>query len=156
MTINHHDLTILPFQPADQSEVKSLILSGLADHWGTLDPARNPDLNDIKLSYANAVFLVARLNERIIGTGALIPRSEKIAEIVRMSVASDQRRKGVGKMILQKLVDQARLDGLDKLILETTESWSEVIEFYLRLGFQITHHLNGDVYFEMDLSDPKY
>jgi len=147
------EITILPFQPEYQSEVMDLILDGLAGHWGTLDPSKNPDLQDIGFSYANAVFLVAWQNNKIIGTGALVPKSNDTAEIVRMSVAKDMRRKGVGRKILQRLCEQAKRNGYKRLVLETTETWYEVVEFYKQFGFQVTHLLDGDVYFALDLSN---
>jgi len=98
------DVIILPFQPENQAEVKNLILAGLAEHWGTIDPSKNLDLNDICSTYANAVFLVARLQNRIIGTGALVPKSNNTAEVVRMSVAADMRRQGIASQILQDYV----------------------------------------------------
>jgi GNAT superfamily N-acetyltransferase len=146
------DVIILPFQPENQAEVKNVILAGLAEHWGTIDPSKNPDLNDICSTYANAIFLVAWLQNRIIGTGALVPKSNNTAEVVRMSVAADMRRQGIASQILQRLCDHARSRGYRRLVLETTETWHEVIEFYKRFGFQITHSLNGDVYFALDLS----
>jgi ribosomal protein S18 acetylase RimI-like enzyme len=88
----------------------------------------------------------------IIGAGALVPGSNHTAEIVRMSVAVDMRRKGVGSGILQRLCEHAKSSGVQRLVLETTETWHEVIEFYRRFGFQITHYINGDVYFVLDLS----
>jgi GNAT superfamily N-acetyltransferase len=145
------DIIILPFQPGNQAEVKDLILAGLAEHWGKLDPGKNPDLEDIGLTYAKAVFLVAWQQGRIIGTGALFPRSKTTAEIVRMSVAADMRRKRVGGMILQRLCEQARSMGIQQLVLETTETWHAAVEFYKHFGFQVTHHLDGDAYFVLEL-----
>jgi putative acetyltransferase len=145
------NLTFRPFSPADQAEVKDLVLGGLVDHWGVLDPAKNPDLEDIFTSYAGATFLVARLAGRVVGTGALVPRGDGAAEIVRMSVARDLRRRGLGRRILTCLVEQARRDGLSRVVLETTATWQEVIDFYLDYGFRITHYADGDVYFAMDL-----
>jgi putative acetyltransferase len=147
------DITLLRFQPADQAAVKELILAGLTEHWGRLDPSKNPDLEDMAVTYEGAVFLVARHQDRIIGTGALVPRQDGTAEVVRMSVAADWRRKGIGRMILQALVDRARQAGFRRIILETTETWQEVIAFYLRFGFRITHYKDGDVYFDLDLID---
>jgi len=63
-------LSLRPFRPEDQDAVKSLILAGLKEHWGTLDPSLNPDLDDIATSYKDAVFLVACEGDRIIGTPA--------------------------------------------------------------------------------------
>ena len=145
------DIIILPFQSEYQAEAKNLVLAGLAEHWGTLDPTKNQDLNDISCNYANGIFLVAWQNNQIIGTGALLPMSNDTAEIVRMSVVANMRRKGIGKMILQKICERAKIDGYKRLVVETTETWNEVIEFYKQFGFQITHYLDGDVYFELDL-----
>ncbi len=145
------DINILPFQSEYQAEVKNLILAGLAEHWGTLDPTKNPDLHDITRTYANGIFLVAWQNNQIIGTGALLPKSNDTAEIVRMSVIPNMRRKGIGRKILQKLCERAKFDGYKRLVLETTETWHEVIEFYKQFGFQVTHYLDGDVYFALDL-----
>jgi putative acetyltransferase len=145
------DINILPFQSEYQAEVRKLILAGLAEHWGTLDPTKNPDLHDITRTYANGIFLVAWQNNQIIGTGALLPKSNDTAEIVRMSVIPSMRRKGIGKKILQKLCERAKFDGYKRLVLETTETWHEVIEFYKQFGFQITHYHDGDVYFALDL-----
>jgi len=144
-------LTISIFHPADQAEVKNLVLAGLVDHWGWLDPSKNPDLDDIATQYASGVFLVARQAGRIVGAGALIPRQGGVAEVVRMSVAKDVRRLGIGKSILSELVNHARQAGIKRLILETTSAWQEVVEFYLHYGFRITHYQDGDTYFTLDL-----
>jgi putative acetyltransferase len=150
---NSTDITLQLFRPADQVEVKALILGGLIEHWGVLDPTKNPDLEDIASTYAGATFLVARQAGRIIGTGALVPRTESTAKVVRMSVAADCRRRGIGNTILNALVTHARQTGFRRVILETTDTWQEVIAFYLLFGFHITHYQDGDVYFELVL-DP--
>ncbi len=147
-----HPVSIRSFQPEDQPAVKALILSGLVEHWGALDPDRNPDLDDIAASYASAVFLVACRDGEIIGTGALVPRSPTTAEIVRMSVRHDARRQGVGSLILARLLENAMSLGNKKVILETTSTWQEVIEFYLSHGFRITHCQGGDTWFALDLA----
>ena len=145
------EIILSPFRPEDQEPIKRLVLAGLEDHWGVLDPTKNPDLNDIASSYANATFLTAWKDGNLIGTGALVPRGEGVAEIVRMSVAGEMRRCGIGKMILQALRQKAVELGVRRIILETTETWHEVIAFYEKNGFKITHHQNGDVYFALDL-----
>ena len=80
------EIIILPFQPGDQNEVSGLILKGLEEHWGILDLTKNPDLNDIRSSYGKAVFLVARLNGKVVGTGALIPTSGLPSESTSLNV----------------------------------------------------------------------
>lgn len=144
-------IIIQPFQPEDQAEVRALILAGLQEHWGVLDPRKNPDLQDIHTSYAEAVFLVARMQSRIIGTGALVPRGLATGEILRMSVAGDLRRRGVGSLLLHRLIEEAKALGMRQLVLETTETWQPAIAFYRGFGFQETHRQAGDVYFKMGI-----
>ncbi len=145
----------MPFEPRDQMEVKQLILDGLAEHFGVLDPTKNSDLDDIATSYANATFLVARSQtERcIVGCGALVPRSPQHGEIVRMSVRNTLRGQGIGTMVLNALCDAARAQGMSRIILETTETWSDAVAFYTRNQFRITHFLDGEVYLERGLTE---
>ncbi len=146
-------ISIEPFRSQDQQAVRSLILAGLAEHWGQVDPALNPDLNDMAASYKDATFLVAWLDGRIVGCGALVPRSDQTAEIVRMSVASEFRRQGIGREILTRLCQRARKSGYRRIILETTSTWDDVIRFYERFGFRVTHRragrFGGEVHFEL-------
>lgn len=146
------DLIIERYTPADQSAAQALILAGLEERWGTLDPSLNPDLSDIAASYATGVFLVARLAGRLVGTGALTLESEGVGRIVRVSVARAHRRRGIGARILQALLDEARARGYHTLVLETTETWDDAIAFYLRHGFRIVARRHGDVHFAMALA----
>src|SRR6478736_3198226 len=118
-----------PFEPADQAAAQALIVAGLAERWGTLDPTLNPDLRDIATSYGEAVFLVAVAGDAVIGTGALIHEAPGVARIVRMSVAATWRRRGAGRAILTALCEEARAAGYRHVVLETTSSWTDAIAF---------------------------
>jgi N-acetylglutamate synthase-like GNAT family acetyltransferase len=155
--LNTSTITLRPFHPHDQQQAQSLILAGLEEHWGRLDPALNPDLQDIAASYADAIFLVAECDGRIVGTGALTNQTAEQAEIVRMSVAADMRRQGVGRLILDGLTAAARRQGVARIALETTADWQEVVAFYQRCGFQLTHFSDSpfgrEAHFCLTLSD---
>ena len=144
-------LIIIPFHPADQAKVKKIITEGLGEHWGKIDPNKNPDLLDIARYYQSEIFLVAWLEDEIVGAGALITRSDRVAEIVRVSVATHCRRQGIGHSILDVLIMHAQDKGYQNIILETTETWNGVIDFYLSYGFQTTHYDQGNVYLKLNL-----
>ncbi|MCL0069358.1 GNAT family N-acetyltransferase [Dehalococcoidia bacterium] len=144
---------ILPFQPENQETVRGLILEGLEERWGYLDESKNPDLEDVGVSYGEATFLVAWLDGEIVGTGAFIPRSERVVEIVRMSVLRELRRQGIGWRILRELCRRAYESAYREAISETTNTWEGVIEFYRQFGFQITRYVEDDVYFGLDLHE---
>ena len=63
----------------------------------------------------------------------------------------DLRRQGIGQQILAELCKRASQDGYEEVILETTATWQDVIDFYLQYGFEITHYEGGDVYFKLKL-----
>lgn len=144
-------VTIRQAREADYPALRRLILAGLEEHWGTLDPRCNLDLENMQQAYAGAAFLVASQGGELLGCGALIPRGEDSGEVVRMSVRADLRRSGLGTRLLQALVAEARRRGMRRIILETTSTWTEVVSFYLRNGFRITHHQDGDTWFILDL-----
>jgi N-acetylglutamate synthase-like GNAT family acetyltransferase len=146
---------IRPFQPADQTATKQLILDGLAEHWGILDTTLNQDLNNIASSYQGETFFVAVLGEEIIGCGALIveDKAERTyGRIVRMSVKKVYQKQGIGTRILQHLEIAAKQKQIQKIILETTQTWDKVIAFYQANGFHIVGHWNEDTHFEKDLN----
>ena len=145
-------VTIKPFKPTNQQAVRALILAGLEEHWGFLEESKNPDLEDITNAYANGVFLVAWFNNEPVGTGAYLPRSKSVVEIVRMSVVKEMRRRGIGRKILAELCQRARLAGYKRAILETTRTWKEAIAFYDHFGFNFTHYQGEDAYFSLNLT----
>lgn len=145
------DVILARFTPDDQPAARALILAGLEERWGALDLSLNPDLNDIATSYAAGVFLVAKLDGRLVGTGALLPEGEGMGRIMRMSVAHAHRRRGIGARILRALLDEAQARGYRTIVLETTETWHDAIAFYLRHGFRIVARHDGEVHFMLTL-----
>jgi len=144
------------FKADDQAKVRTLILEGLSDHWGTIDETLNSDLDDIAASYGHGRTVVVRVGDEIVGTGTIVPRDGGGAEIIRMSVARNQRRNGVGRGIVSTLLDTARVWGSRSVVLETTSKWDDVVAFYVSCGFRITHTEQGafgeDTWFEMRLT----
>jgi putative acetyltransferase len=149
-------LEVRPFDRCDQDVVRELVLEGLLDHWGVLDPNLNTDLDDIASNDGDAVVLVAWIDELVVGTGTLRLHDDMTAEIVRMSVRRSRRANGIGTMILEALLDEARQRGCRRVVLETTADWHDVVRFYRKCGFELTHFEDGqfsrDAHFALDLS----
>lgn len=147
------DWSIRPFAAQDQDAVKALVLAGLADHWGELDLTLNPDLNDIAAWYApqRGQTVVAVLDDEIVGTGTLREVEPGTAELVRMSVSSAHRGKGLGKGLVRHLTDLATASGYATLLCETTDTWQDAIALYLSCGFEIYDQHDGDFFFRLPL-----
>lgn len=144
-------VVIRPFRPEDQIPVRKLILNGLSEHWGWLDPRKNPDLVDIGSYFEDGLFLVAEYNGEIVGTGGLLQGGDGRAQIVRVHVAEHCRRMGLGSRIVNTLCEKALALGYTRVVLETTESWKGVICFYESNDFNITHYIGDDVYLAKQL-----
>ena len=138
-SISFHDLT-----PADAAEARSLVLAGLSEHWGVIDPALNADLDDLGAAYPNGRTIVARDALGMCATGTCVPRDGTTAELVRMSVRIDVRRSGFGRAVVEELVATAGRWGMARVTLETSTRWHDAIAFYRRCGFEITHEISGE------------
>jgi ribosomal protein S18 acetylase RimI-like enzyme len=141
-------LVVVPFSPNHQTQARQLIVSGLAERWGVIDDSRNPDLDDLAASFASGAFLVAVRAGTVVGTGGLLPRGPETAEIVRLSVATGERRKGLGRRLVSALVEIARGWEAERVVCETTSEWASAVALYLECGFSVTHEADGDTCFE--------
>jgi GNAT superfamily N-acetyltransferase len=143
------------FSAEDQEEVRALVLAGLGEHFGDLDPSLNHDLLDIAASYRHGQTIVVEMDGELVGTGTLVPTALGAAELKRVAVRSDHRRRGVGRAIVDRLAAIAVERGQTKLVLETSDDWAEAVEFYLGCGFVITHREAGrfglNTWFELGL-----
>ena len=92
----------------------------------------------------NGVFLVARWEARPIGCGALRCLREPdlvralgahVGEVKRMYVAPDVRGRGVGRVLLARLEEEARMLGLERLVLETGTRQATALALYRAAGF---------------------
>jgi GNAT superfamily N-acetyltransferase len=128
-----------------------LILRGLGEHFGEVNEGLNPDLDDIGATFAQGCFVVGWAGDSLVGTGGFLPRSESIAQIQRVSVVLELRREGIGSAIVAHLLDVARARGLERVILETTETWTGVISFYERLGLRPCERRDGNLHLSLDL-----
>jgi GNAT superfamily N-acetyltransferase len=145
------ELIIRRLQPAEYGAARALILASLMEHWGGLDPTLNPDLDDMAGYYRSSVFLGAFRESVLLGVGALIPEGTDAGRIVRMSVAQENRRQGVGQRILLGLLEEARKAGYRRVVLETTATWAGARRLYSRNGFRLLEVRDGDAHYEIIL-----
>jgi GNAT superfamily N-acetyltransferase len=122
-------------EPQDVDAIRTLILDGLQDRWGTLDPTLNPDLDDFVATYGEGVTLTAWRARRLVATGTLMPRELDVGEVLRMSTASDCRRLGIASRLLGELIAEARRRGMRRLVLVTETAWADARALYERHGF---------------------
>ncbi len=149
------EILLRPFVPTDQAAAKGLILAGLGEHFGFIDPSFNPDLNDINTTYvaSGALFIVAECAGEVVGTGALIAETAVAGRIVRVSVCNSQRRKGIGRLITNHLVAAGWQRNYREILVETNDDWHDAINLYLSCGFHQFDHRDGEVHLRLTIDD---
>jgi GNAT superfamily N-acetyltransferase len=80
--------------------------------------------------------LLAYLGNAPAGTAALRPIDEHACEAKRFYVRPKYRGKGIGRSLLEQLVEEARAAGYETMYGDTLETMREALELYKRFGFE--------------------
>ena len=83
-------------------------------------------------------YFVATINDEVTAGGGIFPTEglpAKTCELVKMYVSSAARGKGLGKMLLQQCIDEAKNNGFEKMYIETMPELTNAIEMYKKYGF---------------------
>jgi acetyltransferase len=90
------------------------------------------------LDYSSVLPILALAKERVIGSATLhfFPGPQKHIGEVRVFLAKDYRRHGLGMKMIRALIDLARKQGLNILIAEIVADKTKVIKAFEKLGFK--------------------
>ncbi len=106
------------------------------------------------LEAPSARTLVAEKEKKVIGVMSFwikpdLAHGDTVVEIPMLAVAKNARRRGVGKLLIEKAQEVASEHGASLIELIATPDNSEAREFYRSLGFVETDHVSlefrGDV-----------
>ena len=91
------------------------------------------------LDYSRVLPLLALVKDRVVGEATLHFRSGPKRHLgeVRIFLAKDFRRRGLGTRMLNKLIELARKQDLHILVAEIVADQSKVIKAFQNLGFEL-------------------
>jgi len=125
----------LAIETPDQHEVHAL-LKASDTYMAELYPAESNHMLDVsELCRPEVTFIVARIDGRAVGCGAIVESKDGWAEIKRMFVSPLARGQNIGRRLLQKLEATAIDKGLPVLRLETGTRQPEALALYRSAGF---------------------
>ena len=78
-------------------------------------------------------------DDAMLGHLQAVPRDEATWEVKNTAVTAEARRRGVGRLMLDRAVDEARADGARRVVLATAAADVGALRFYQRCGFRMTH-----------------
>lgn len=113
---------------------------------GGFDAGRSIPADAEELRPPRGVFLVARLDGRPVGCGAVKVTEPGAGSIKRMWVSPEMRGTGVGRRLLLALEKEAAGLGIGLLRLETNRSLHEAQALYRRNGYREVAAFNDDPY----------
>jgi ribosomal protein S18 acetylase RimI-like enzyme len=130
-------VVIRPFRVADQCAARALVLTGLGERFERLEPSMNPDLDDIATTYPERGhhFPVAEKDGHLVAVGALRFESESTGHIVRVSVETRLRRRGLARAMVRQLIELGQVAGLEEILVETNRDWHSARRLYENCGF---------------------
>lgn len=81
-------------------------------------------------------WFVAIVDDQVVGYSGLLQVGTE-GHITNLAVERAQRRHGIGRMLLERLIEAARQRGIEALTLEVRESNEAAIQLYEKFGFRV-------------------
>ncbi|MGK0389173.1 MAG: putative acetyltransferase [Maribacter sp.] len=123
----------------DAEAIKNVIFTTLIEYGLPIDPnATDSDLDQPEDFYKDGFFGVIK-NEagEIVGTFGLLEYQKGIVEIRKMYLLKACRGKGIGKFMMNFLMEKAKEMTYEKVMLETATALKEAIVMYEKYGFEL-------------------
>lgn len=96
-------------------------------------------------------FILAIIDQRVIGSIAYKNLGENIAELKRVYVYPEYRGKGISQAMLNEILKDLKEKGFKKIIIETWAKFSRGISFYEKNDFKLKEIDGKCLIYERDL-----
>lgn len=147
--MDQREVTITPEAPVSTlaTELLRRYYEELARRFpGGFDLERTVAARPEELQAPHGSFLVARVDDRPVGCGAVRKLDETTGEIKRMWVDPAARGQGVGRQLLSALEGAAVELGCETVYLDTSAHLSEAIALYRSFGYEEIPAYNDNEY----------
>ena len=146
---------IIEFESKYAADFKRLNLDWL-DKYGLTEP---PDLvildNPQKeiLDTGGCLYL-AKVDDEIVGSAALITEGNGNFALAKMAVASKFQGRGISKLLIEKCLEQAKMLAAKRIYLESSSQLKTALLLYEKYGFRHvpvtnSHYNTADVMMEL-------
>jgi GNAT superfamily N-acetyltransferase len=136
------DVVFREFRLEDRDAFRILNESWIEQHF-RLEEKDRETLGDPVQHILNkgGYIVMAERAGRAIGCCALLARTDGAYEVAKMTVAESERGQGLGRQLLEFVVEFARQRSMGRLYLETNTKLQNAIRIYEAVGFR---HLPAD------------
>lgn len=113
---------------SDFEKIRDCLQSEFDDFW-------TESILKSELENENSKYIVAKENENIVGFAGIIILPDDV-EITNIVTKKTERKKGIGNLLLDKLINIAQETGKDNISLEVNEKNIIAINLYKKFGFE--------------------
>jgi putative acetyltransferase len=138
-----NNIVIRDIKPADNAALARIVKNTLAEfganHPGTVYYDPTTDALYELFQKERAVYNVAEIDGEIVGGGGIYPTDglpDDTCELVKMYLLPQARGVGLGKLLIEKCIDQAKAKGFKKIYLETMPELKQALNVYAKFGFE--------------------
>lgn len=153
-------VAIREYRAGDESAFRSLNEEWINEFF-VMEPRDREALEDPQrtiLDGGGRIFFATR-GGRAVGCCALVRMGPGEYEVAKMAVTRAARGAGVGRALLERVIDEARAAGATRLFLETNHTLTPAIRLYEAAGFRhvpaerrhASDYARSDVQMEMEL-----
>ena len=151
------EIAIIAYEQQYAAEFKRLNLEWL-DKYNLTEAADLIVLDNPRstvIDTGGAIYL-AQIDNKIIGTAAVIHEHEGIFELAKMAVSPMWQGKGISRLLIEKCIEKAKVLGAKKIMLFSNSQLQAAIGLYSKYGFkhvEVTDSpfLTADIRMELDI-----
>lgn len=137
------DVLIRPFEPQDARAFAALNLAWIEDEFEIEQSDRDQlERPQETILAKGGQIIIAEIDGEVCGCGAVLPahlqpdNGKFYVEIVKMAAKPDMRGKGIGRKVMTRLIEEARLMNADGIWLETSDKLQAATHLYRSTGFR--------------------
>jgi putative acetyltransferase len=125
---------------ADAAAAAAVVRRVLDEHGLPFEPRHlDADILAPGSSYhggGGAFFVAVDAAGRVVGTAGLLPTGPAAGEVRKVFLLPEARGRGMGRALLEAVLDAARARGMRRLTLTTRHRYDRAIRLYERAGFR--------------------
>lgn len=138
------NLTIRPIEERDNPILAKVVRDTLTE-FGANRPGTvyydetTDDLFQLFNSKPRGLYYVAEINGEVVGGGGLFPTDglpEDTCELAKMYLLPPARGKGLGRLLIEKIIEEAKNLGYKNIYLESMPELKQALKTYEKFGFQ--------------------
>jgi len=136
-------IVVRDIRPEDNPFIAKIVKDTLAEfganHPGTVYYDSSTNALYELFQNEKAVYNIAEIDGEIVGGGGIYPTDglpDGTCELVKMYLLPEARGSGLGKMLIEKCLQQAKDLGFKKVYLETMPELKQALNVYAKFGFE--------------------